>query len=180
MRRTPASRLGAFGLALLMQVFVVSSLLHPCCLTGDMAPVGGASSVGAAADAAPPHEVHGHGSHGVVVDGHAAAGHMAAGHAAAGDMSAGHAASAHANAQTAAAHSGHGHSGSDDSGCEGRCGFCCQVAGFTGVPAPPVAEISAAEIAASIARFAIAEVRGSDTAYLLPWANAPPVRFDIV
>lgn len=148
MPRTLSSRIGAFGLALLMQVFVVSALLHPCCLTGDMAPVASAESPEAG-------------------DAHAAMGH-AAPHTS-------------GSAASAGAHSGHsGHDGSDDSGCEGRCGFCCQVAGFGALPAPLVASISAAEIAAALIPLPAATVRGSDTAYLLPWATAPPVRFDIV
>lgn len=173
MRRTPVTRLGAFGLALLMQLFVASSLLHPCCLTGDMVAVGGAES---------------HGTHAAATQGADDHAHVHAAAAVADDMSpssasivsqASHGSHA-AQPAGASAHAGHGHSGSGDSDCEGRCGFCCQVAGFAGIPASPVASVSAGEIAASMARFPISEVRASDTAYLVPWANAPPVRFDIV
>ncbi|MEK9504792.1 hypothetical protein [Gaopeijia maritima] len=177
MRRTPVTRLGAFGLALLMQLFVASSLLHPCCLTGDLGPMGGMES---------------HGTHDAVTD--APHGDHAPDHAhgpggsadptpssfAPAASNGAHAAAHAAQAAAANAHAGHGHSGSGDSDCEGRCGFCCQVAGFAGIPASPIASISAAEIAASIARFPVSEVRASHRAYLAPWANAPPVRFDIV
>lgn len=162
MRRTFTTRLGASGLTLLMQVFVVSSLLHPCCLTGDMGAEGVAAHGHAPSVVTPAASAHASGA-----DAHGTAAH--GGH------------EVGAEAPITGAHQGHaGHGGSDDSECEGRCGFCCQVAGFAGLPAPPMAGISAAEIAASPARFPLAEVRAFHTAYLASWANAPPVRFDIV
>lgn len=145
MRRTPSTRLGALGLGLLLQLFVASSLLHPCCLAMGME--GGGVST-AVAEAPVPSDHHGHGApaHG--------GGHHDA------DLGTG-------------AHSGHG--GQDhDNGCDGACGLCCQVAGVLGLPATP-ATVASPDLA-SVATHAVArpDPLRSATAYLLPWANAPP------
>jgi hypothetical protein len=149
-RRSPSTRIGALALTLLLQVFVGSALLHPCCLDSDAE--GGHGTVVSVADAH-------HGGH----DGGSAPMHGA--HADAGPASGAH----------GSGHAGHGgHDDAGDSGCEGLCGFCCQTAGLTGIPAPPVATAAADHASLPLVRPVPVAIRGSDTAHLLPWANAPP------
>lgn len=151
MRRTPSTRLGALGLGLLLQLFVASSLLHPCCLGMGMEE-GGAPHAVAEASVPSGHDAHHTPAHG--------GGHPDA------DLGAG-------------THAGHG--GQDhDNGCDGACGLCCQVAGVLGLPASPAAVASPG--LASVAAHAIArpDPLRSATAYLLPWANAPPAPRSVI
>jgi hypothetical protein len=153
-RRPPSTRLGAFALTLLLQVFVGSSLLHPCCLASDVD--------GGHASAPVPTADLGHGAHGGEGGLHHAPDHAStAGHGGLVAHDSGHA--------------GHGgHDDADGSGCEGLCGFCCQTAGLEAIPATPASIDAVDHAPVPASRPLRVAIRGSDTAHLVPWANAPP------
>lgn len=167
MRRTLPTRSGAFGLILLLQVFVASSLLHPCCLAMGMeGPAASAVVEGQAHDSEPvasgSHAAHGpsstHDVGSIHRDGSAPEGRAVS----------------HAGHGSAAGHAGHGGHDADDDGCDGACGFCCQVAGVLGLPAHPASVAEADFESVPSAARARAAVLRSATAHLIPWANAPP------
>jgi len=148
--RSPVHRLGALGLGLLLQVFVFSGFLHPCCL-GE-AHGANTAQIGAAAEMEG-----GHGS----AHGHGPAGHDAASQSS-GDV------------DTSA-----GHSSSHNSceGCESdACGLCCQSVGA----ALAASSIRTGHLLDGASHFAappsLVPSHGTPApAFLLPFANGPPL-----
>lgn len=173
--RPEIRRPGALCLALLLQVFVLSGFIHPCCLDGGGD--GGHAAHGSASGTAtvsgdseaPSHEGH-HGATPVEdLRGHAS-------HAGSAGMDeGGHDLSPRSvdarESVEATAHEGDHSCG----GCEGNCGLCCQTAGTSFLPGPVHVTVrpDAAHRLLRPARLATTTLP-APPAFLLPFANAPP------
>ena len=147
MRARSEIRIGAAGMGLLLQVFLFSMLLHPCCLGLAHAGEPGAS-------VAPLAESSSTGAH--------------AGHGAPRDEA------QHADAGHESPSGSHSHENGDD-GCGGACGLCCQSVGDVALPGVPVAMDVVQESGVSSRPVAPRSVRLSAPSYLLPFANGPPL-----
>jgi hypothetical protein len=164
--RSRFHRFGALSLALLLQVFVLSGFIHPCCLGGEEGSHDAHDS-GTAAHGAPASEdTHGGGGHAMAAGGPLGSAPMAH----------------HDHGQTPpsedvqpvdddGAHSGD-HPGG---GCEGNCGLCCQSAGGTFLPGPIPAVHGLEDGVGALqpAKLGVS-VLPAPPAFLLPFANAPP------
>lgn len=147
MRSRSEIRVGAAGMGLLLQVFLFSMLLHPCCLGLQHEDGSGAPGV-SLAEASP---AGGHGAHDAPGEG-----------------------SPHGNAGHVPASGEHTHEGGDD-GCGGACGLCCQSVGADALPDVPVALDAVPGEGGFSSVAAPRSVRIPTPSYLLPFSNGPPL-----